>query len=238
MDYVEGRVYAEPKLSAVAREERAPIYEAMIDTLARLHRVDWQAVGLGDFGKPDNYVARQLKRWTAQYQASKTGELEPMERLIEWLPANMPEEDETTIAHGDFRLGNLMLHPSRPEVVAVLDWELSTLGHPLADLAYCCLPYHTPAEGEGLKGLVGVDLAEQGLPSEQEIVAAYCRRTGRDGIPDWNFFLAFSLFRLAAIVQGVYARALAGNASNADALEVGKRAGLLADIGWQIAQRK
>ncbi|RFA27268.1 phosphotransferase family protein [Alkalilimnicola ehrlichii] len=237
MDFVDGRVYAEPHLRSAPREERPAIFESMVDTLARLHNVDWQAVGLADFGKPENYVARQIKRWSQQYEASKTEEMPAMESLMRWLPDNIPDQDETGIAHGDFRHGNLMLHPERTEVVAVLDWELSTLGHPLADLAYFCLPYHLPASEKGAKGLVGLDFAAENIPSEEDVLAAYCKRSGRDGIPNWNFFLAFSLFRLAAILQGVYARALAGNASNADALQVGKRAGLLAQVGWDLAQR-
>ncbi len=236
MDYVEGRVLSRPDLPEVDKSERRAIYMAMIETLARLHKVDYKSVGLGDFGKPDNYIGRQIKRWSQQYEASKTGENKPMEELMRWLPENMPEEDETAIAHGDFRLGNLMMHPERPEVVAVLDWELSTLGHPLADLGYCCLSYHTPSGQFGTRGF-GANPEDLGIPSEEELIARYCELTGRSGIPNWNFFLAFSLFRLAAIVQGVYARALAGNASSADALEVGKRAGMLAETGWRLAQR-
>lgn len=237
MDYVEGRVCPYPELTEVARDQRRPVYMAMADTLARLHSVDWQAVGLADFGKPENYVARQIKRWSGQYEASRTEHLEAMDNLIAWLPENIPGAEETTIAHGDFRLGNLLLHPERPEVVAVLDWELSTLGHPLADLAYCCMPYHLPTGIEGIRGLVGQDLEELGIPDEAEFLQAYCQRTGRSGIPRWNFYLAFSLFRIAAILQGVYARALQGNASSGNALEVGRRAGLLADVGWKLAQK-
>lgn len=236
MDYVEGRVCPYPELTELPREQRRPVYEAMADTLARLHRVDWQAVGLADFGKPDHYVARQIKRWSGQYEASKTDHLEAMENLMAWLPENIPDADETTIAHGDFRLGNLLLHPERPEVVAVLDWELSTLGHPLADLAYCCMPWHLPTGIEGIRGLVGQDIQALDIPSEATFLETYCRQSGRSGIPDWHFYLAFSLFRIAAILQGVYARALQGNASNSNALEVGRRAGLLADVGWQLAK--
>lgn len=237
MDYVPGRVLSHPLLEEVEPPERRAIHLAAIETLARLHRVDVDAVGLGDYGRPQGYVARQIKRWSGQYQASRTGEMPAMEKLMAWLPAHLPARDESAIAHGDFRLGNLIFAAREPRVVAILDWELSTLGHPLADLAYCCLPYHLPAGVPGLRGLVGVDLAAQGIPSEEELLAHYCRQTGREAIPDWHVFLAFSLFRLAAIVQGVHARALQGNASNADALEVGQRAGLLAEAGWRIAQR-
>ncbi len=237
MDYVEGRILSHPALSEVPKEERAPIYEAVADTLARLHKVDWAAVGLADFGRPEGYVQRQIKRWSQQYEASKTGDLPAMEKLMEWLPKHVPAGDETTIAHGDYRFGNVLLHPTEPKVLAVLDWELATLGHPLGDLAYCCLAYHLPANTPGLRGLIGIDLKAEGIPSEEWFLKAYAERTGRDGIPDWNFFVAFSLFRLAAILQGVYHRALQGNASNADALQVGERAGLLAQAGWEIAQR-
>lgn len=237
MDYVPGRLYGHPRLTEAPRAERAAIYEAMADTLARLHAVDWQAVGLADFGRPSGYVERQIKRWSGQYEASRTGEMPAMEKLMTWLPEHMPAEDETAIAHGDFRPGNLLIHPERAEVVAVLDWELATLGHPLADLAYCCMPYHLPAGVAGIKGLAGLDLAAENLPPESQFLAAYRARSGRGEIPHWNFFLAFSLFRLTAILQGVYHRALQGNASNADALQVGERAGVLAEAGWQLAQQ-
>lgn len=237
MDYVEGRVLSHPALQPAAREERRAIHVAAIDTLAALHRVDPAAIGLGDYGKSQGYVARQVKRWSGQYEASRTGDLPAMEALMRWLPDHVPAHDETAIAHGDFRLGNLILANDRPQVRAILDWELSTLGHPLSDLAYYCLPYHLPAEYEGMRGLIGIDLAAEGIPSESELLERYCQQTGRAGLEDWHVFVAFSLFRLAAIVQGVYARALQGNASNADALEVGQRAGVLAETGWRIAQQ-
>jgi aminoglycoside phosphotransferase (APT) family kinase protein len=237
MDYVEGRVLEHPALEEAPKEQRWAIYEAMLDTLAKLHKVDWRAVGLEGYGRPEQYVERQIKRWSQQYEASKTGDMPSMDSLMQWLPRNVPAEDETTIAHGDFRIGNLMLHPQRPEVVAVLDWELSTLGHPLADLAYCGMSYHLQSDAPGARGLAGMDLKALGIPNEQEFLRIYSERAGRDSIPNWYFFLAFSLFRLAAIVQGVYSRALQGNASNADALKVGARASLLADLGWELAQK-
>ncbi|MBU2955034.1 phosphotransferase [Marinobacter sp. F3R08] len=237
MDYLEGRIVSHPALRALDRQERMPAHLSAIDTLAALHTVDVKAVGLGDFGRAEGYVARQVSRWTKQYMASKTADLEAMDRLMAWLPENLPSTDECAIAHGDYRLGNLMLAPDRPEVIAILDWELSTLGHPLADLAYFCLPYHLPSDLEGMRGLQGEDLEALGVPDEQEIITRYCQKTGRDGIADWHVFLAFSLFRLAAIVQGVYARALQGNAANADALQVGKRASMLAEAGWRIASQ-
>jgi aminoglycoside phosphotransferase (APT) family kinase protein len=208
----------------------------MNGALARLHAVDWGRAGLTDFGKPENYVGRQTDRWTRQYQASRTGDIPAMDRLIDWLPANMPADEEVAIAHGDFRLENLIFHPTEPRVLAVLDWELSTLGHPLSDLAYNCMTYHFPAKGLSFPGLGGLDLGTLGIPAESDYVAAYCRRTGRDGIPDWNFFLAFSLFRMAAILQGVYARALQGNATSDKAAKMGGMPALLARIAWEIAR--
>jgi aminoglycoside phosphotransferase (APT) family kinase protein len=235
MDYLEGRIVSHSALRALDRHERLPAHHSAIDTLAQLHSVDVSAVGLGDFGRPEGYVARQVSRWSKQYLASKTDELPAMDKLMAWLPKNLPSTDECAIAHGDYRFGNLMLAPDRPEVIAILDWELSTLGHPLADLAYYCLPYYLPSDLEGMRGLLGEDLEALGIPDEQETIARYCRQTGRDGIADWHVFLAFSLFRLASILQGVYKRALDGNAANANALQVGKRASLLADVGWKIA---
>ena len=237
MDYVEGRVYSQPLLAEVAQEERMPIYQSMIETMAKMHNADWKAIGLEGYGKPDNYIARQVKRWGGQFEASRTHDMPSMDALMKWLPENIPADQSTTIAHGDFRIGNLMLDPTEPKVVSILDWELATLGHPLSDLAYCCLPYHMPVNVDGAKGMVGADLKSLGLPEEQQLLDWYCQYTGRTGVPNWNFYIAFSLFRLAAIVQGVYHRALQGNASNADALEVGKRASLLADRGWEIAQK-
>ncbi|MCQ4260290.1 phosphotransferase [Stutzerimonas stutzeri] len=236
MDHVEGRIFSHPALDELAVAEREPIHMAAIDTLAALHQVDVEAVGLGDFGKAQGYFARQVKRWSGQYQASRTDDMPSMESLMQWLPEQIPQRDECAIAHGDYRLGNLIFDPAEPRVAAILDWELSTIGHPLADLAYFCLPYHLPAGVEGLRGLVGLDLQALGIPSEQQVLARYCQQSGRGSIADWHVFVAFSLFRLAAILQGVYARALQGNASNADALQVGQRAGLLADAGWRIAQ--
>ena len=243
MEHVEGRVLPAPDLpEARSPAERTAIYDAMNRTLARLHSVDWRAAGLSDFGKPSNYVARQVALWTKQYEVSRHREIPAMEALIEWLPDHLPGRDrggtreETTIAHGDFRLDNMILHPTAPTVVAVVDWELSTLGHPLADLAYNCMTYHLP-RGARWKGLGGVDCGALGIPSEEEYVAAYCRRTGRDGVPDWHFFMAFGLFRLASICQGVYARAVQGNASSRNAFEIGRKAPLLAETGWRIARR-
>ena len=243
MDHVDGRILERPELnySSLTPEQRRLIYLSMTDTLGTLHNVDVNAAGLDDYGKPKDYYARQIGRWSKQYQASceppaggEAGAL-AMRRLIDWLPANIPADNVSGIAHGDFRIGNLIFHPNESRAVAVLDWELSTLGHPLGDLAYCCIPYHLPAGMNEVKGLRGLDLDALGIPHEEEILARYCGKTGRDGIANWPFYVSFALFRLAAILQGVYSRALMGNASSANALTVGERAGLLAETGWRIA---
>ncbi|MFA6154608.1 phosphotransferase family protein [Mesorhizobium sp.] len=215
MEFIDGRIFWNPALpEARDNDERADIYDAMNETLAALHAVDAGAVGLADFGRPGSYFARQLARWTSQYRASETGTVADMDRLISWLGTHMPVEDgRVSLVHGDYRLDNLIFAPDRPRIIAVLDWELSTLGHPFADLAYQCMQWRLP-HASGFRGLGGIDRTALGLPSEQAYVAAYCRRRGLDGIGDWTFFLAFSFFRLAAICQGVYKRALDGNASN------------------------
>lgn len=215
MEFVQGRIFWDPALPEVqSRQERSAIYDAMNATLAALHDVDVEAVGLSDYGKPGNYFERQLGRWTIQYRASETDAIEDMNALIAWLEQHLPADDGVvSLAHGDYRLDNLMLHPAEPKVVAVLDWELSTLGHPYADLAYQCMQWRLPNAGS-FRGLAGIDRAAQGIPTESEYVETYCRRRNIAGIEDWPFFLAFSFFRLAAICQGVYKRALDGNASN------------------------
>ena len=234
MEYVHGRLMVDPWLPGVSREHRAALFDDMNRVLATLHTVDPAAVGLADFGRPGNYFARQIHRWIQQYRASETEKIEAMERLIEWLPAHTPADDQTTIVHGDFRSGNMLMHPVEPRVVAVLDWELSTLGHPLADLAYHCMPYRL---GPGtLGGFVDEDLAALGIPSEQDYLAAYCRRVGRDRIADWEFYVAFSMFRLSAIAQGIMGRVIAGTANDARARERGERARPLAEAGWGVIE--
>ena len=238
MRHVEGRIFEQPTLDRAPIPSRRALILAAAETLAALHRVDWRAAGLETFGKPENFLSRQIDRWARQYRASIVGAGDPdMEALILWLEENRPAESRVTIAHGDYRIGNLIFAPTEARVAAVLDWELSTLGDPLGDLAYCCLAWHLPHNVPGVKGLVGLDLAAEGLPGEAEFVAAYCEHAGLDRIKGWNFYLAFSLFRLASILQGVYARAIQGNAANANALVAGKNAGLLARIAVELTQK-
>jgi aminoglycoside phosphotransferase (APT) family kinase protein len=231
MEYKEGRILWDPLLpDAADNAERAATYDAMNQTMAALHNVDVDAVGLGDFGKPGNYFERQLARWSKQYRASETRRIESMESLMPWLAARMPKDDGTvSLVHGDYRLDNMMFHPTEPRVIALLDWELSTLGHPLADLANQCMAWMLPREGR-IMGLAGVDRAALGIPTDEEYIARYCERTGRDGIENWNFYLVFSLFRLAAILQGIVKRAQIGTASSADADSSGDAVSQLADL--------
>lgn len=238
MDHVAGRIIPRPAMEPVPRADRPALAFSLIDTLADLHSVDWRAVGLEGFGRPENYLGRQTDRWSKQYEAAKSDlpadfDYSQMDWLRDWLLSRRDVADESAIAHGDYRLGNVVVHPTEPRVIAVLDWELSTLGHPLADLAYTCLPYHLPDEVPQSAGFRAA-----GLPDEDDLLARYCARTGRDGIPDWPLFVAFACFRYAAIVQGVAARAARGNASSAsaDPEKDGLRARLVAEIGARIAR--
>ena len=235
MECVEGRVFWDQSLPGIAPAERAAIYDEMNRVIAALHKVDFAAIGLSDYGKPGNYFARQIGRWSKQYQASETEKIEAMDKLIAWLPANIPAGEETSIVHGDYRLDNLIFHPAEPRILAILDWELSTLGHPLADFSYHCISWHIPPGH--FRGIAGLDLASLGVPSEKEYIAAYCRRTGREGIGHWDFYLAYNLFRVAAILQGIMKRALEGIASSQQALDAGRRTRPLAELGWQYAQK-
>ena len=235
MDFVEGRVFADPALPGLANAQRGAIYGEMNRVIAALHGVDLQAAGLADYGRPQNYLARQIDRWTRQYRASETERIDAMERLIDWLPAHRPEGDGTALVHGDFRIDNLIFHPTEPRVLAVLDWELSTLGHPLVDLAYHGMPWRVkPTEFRGLKGH---DLAALGIPSEDAYLAEYSRRTGRAELQHWDYYLAFNMFRMAAILQGILARALQGRAASDDAERTGQQARPMAEAGWREAQR-
>ncbi len=213
MAYVQGRIFWDPALPELKLEERRPIFEAMNEGLARLHAIDFAAAGLSDYGKPGNYFARQLQRWSEQYRASETHKVADMDRLIGWLAERVPADDgRVSLVHGDWRIDNMIFDAHSPRLLAVLDWELSTLGHPFADLAYQCMHWRLP--NRAFRGLGGIDRAEHGIPTEAEYVAAYCRRAKLDRIPDWTFLIAFSFFRYAAIAQGVYKRSLDGNASN------------------------
>ena len=236
MGCVDGRVFRQPHLPGVSPAERAAMYEDMADVLARLHGVDVASIGLGDYGKPGNYYARQIGRWSQQYVAAKTDEIPAMDRLMAWLPDHIPPGDEIAIVHGDYRVENLIFHPTEPRIVAIVDWELSTLGHPLADLAYNCLTYHLAPEALGRVEAADTDRA--GIPDESAYVSAYCRRTGRTEIASWNFYLAFAMFRLASILQGVYARGLQGNAASAYALQRGAAARQIAEQGWDVASKE
>ncbi len=231
MEFLDGRILWDPSLpEARNNEERAAVYDAMNQTMAALHNVDVDAVGLSDFGKPGNYFERQLGRWTKQYRASETQHIAAMETLLEWLPANMPQDDgSVSLVHGDYRLDNMMFHPTEQRVIALLDWELSTLGNPLADLANQCMAWMLPRDG-GVAGLQGVDRQALGIPTDEEYVARYCERTGRDGIENWNFYIVFSLFRLAAILQGIVKRAQIGTASSAEAQSRGDAVVPLAEM--------
>jgi aminoglycoside phosphotransferase (APT) family kinase protein len=231
MDAVPGRILVDASMPDQTRDERAAIFDSMNDVLARLHRIDPAKIGLGDYGRSGHYIARQVARWSRQYAELKTEDIPAMDRLSAWLPEHIPAEDPTSIVHGDYQLGNLIVHPSEPRIVAVLDWELSTLGHPLCDIAYNCLGYHLP---DPPHGFANADFETLGLPSEAEYVAAYCRRTGRASIAHWNYYLAFSLFRLAAIAQGVYRRGLQGNSSNPDSVKMSRSARERAELAWSL----
>jgi aminoglycoside phosphotransferase (APT) family kinase protein len=235
MEYLQGRVFWDPQLPEIESvAERTAMYDEMNRVLAALHQVDVDAVGLADFGRPGNYYERQVGRWTKQYRASETEHGPAMETLIAWLSANMPADDgAVSLVHGDYRLDNLMFHATEPRIIGVLDWELSTLGHPLADLAYQVMAWQLPNQG-GLRGLMGIDRAALGLPSDNAYVKSYCERTGRDGIDNWHFYLIFCFFRLAAILQGVKKRALIGTASSPEAKARGAMVEPLAEFGVQL----
>jgi len=243
MEYVEGRVLWDQTLPGMTPAERGAIYDEMNRVIAALHKVDYAARGLADYGKPGNYFERQIGRWSKQYQASVTQPITEMDRLIDWLPAHIPasarDEGLTSIVHGDYRLDNVIFHPSEPRILAVLDWELSTLGHPLADFSYHCMAWHIPPGT--FRGIGGVDLASLGIPSEQDYIHRYCERTGlatpEQLAPDWNFYLAYNMFRIAAILQGIAKRVEAGTASSAQARASGAGARPMAELAWSFAQK-
>jgi aminoglycoside phosphotransferase (APT) family kinase protein len=234
MEDLDGRIFWDQRLPGVPPTERAAMFDSMNAVIAALHTVDYQAVGLADFGRPGNYMARQIVRWSRQYRASETETIAAMDSLIDWLPQHLPPEAPPGIVHGDYRMDNLVFHNTEPRVIGVLDWELSTIGDPIADFAYHCLTWRvTP---ELFRGLAGVDFAGLGIPGETAYVAGYCRRTGRETIPGWEFYMVYSLFRIAAILQGIAKRAIDGTAAAVDAAEQGRLARPFAEQAWALAQ--
>ena len=243
MEFMQGRVLWDQSLPGMTPAERAAIYDEMNRVIAALHSVKFAERGLAGYGKPGNYFERQIGRWSKQYQASITQPIPEMDQLMQWLPAHMPasakDESRVAIVHGDYRLDNLMFHPTEPRVLAVLDWELSTLGHPLADFAYHCMAWHIPPGA--FRGIGGVDVQSLGIPTEGEYIRRYCERTGFTTpealAPDWNFYLAYNMFRIAAILQGIAKRVEAGTASSAQAKASGAGARPMAELAWRFAQK-
>jgi len=235
MEFCDGRIFWDAALpEAGSNGERSAVYDEMNRVLAELHQVDLESAGLSDYGKPGNYFERQLGRWAGQYCASELKPIPAMDTLMQWLDAEQPEDDgRVALVHGDYRLDNMVFHPEKPEIIAVLDWELSTLGHPFADLAYQCMQLRMPARGSIIPGLRGIERGGLGIPEETAYVESYCRRMGIDEIGNWSFYLAFSFFRLAAIIQGVAKRAVDGNASNERAAELGRMVEPLAEMALE-----
>jgi aminoglycoside phosphotransferase (APT) family kinase protein len=234
MEFLDGRIFWEQHLPGLPSGERSAMFDSMNSVIAALHSVDYEAMGLGDFGRPGNYMARQITRWSRQYRASETEAIQAMDALIDWLPQHLPEEGAPAIVHGDYRMDNLVFHNTEPRVIGVLDWELSTIGDPLADFAYHAMTWRvTP---ELFRGLAGIDFAAAGIPDEPEYLAAYCRRTGRTRVEAWEFYMVYSLFRIAAIVQGIAKRAIEGTAASQEAVEVGRLARPFAEQAWVLAR--
>ena len=235
MQFLDGRIFWELDLPGLAPSERAAIYDSTNETIAKLHSIDPDAVGLGDYGKSGNYFERQISRWVRQYRASETQRIDTMDRLIDWLPAHIPDDDSSSLVHGDYRLDNIVIHAERPEVIGVLDWELSTIGHPLADFTYHLMLWHMGDIGIGAAGLAGRDLAALGIPDADAYLKRYCERTGRDGIADLPFYFAFNLFRLGAILQGIAGRVRDGTAASAQAGQAIRAVEPLATLGAKFA---
>ena len=235
MELVEGRTLADGTLPTVPAPDRRAYYDAMVDTLAQLHAIDIDAVGLADFGRPGNYVARQTDRWTRQYRAAQTEDIPEVERLIDWLPRTVPQQSRTAIIHGDYRIDNVIFAPREPRVAAVIDWELATIGDPLADFAYFAMHWSMPCDGGA--GLGGLDLAASQLPSLDDVVERYCAAAGLDGLPDLHWYFAYNLFRLVGIIQGIKKRVIDGNASSDEAAQMAERVGPLATMAWAEARR-
>ncbi len=233
MEFLDGRIFWDQRLPECAPAERTAMFASMNEVIAALHSVDYTAVGLGDFGRPGNYMGRQIARWSRQYRASETAKIEAMDQLIDWLPQHLPAESAPSVVHGDYRMDNLVFHKTEPRIIGVLDWELSTIGDPLADFAYHCMTWRvTP---ELFRGLAGIDFAAAGIPDEPAYVAAYCRHTGRERIEAWDFYMVYSLFRIAAILQGIAKRAIDGTAASQEAAELGRIARPLAEQAWTLA---
>ena len=235
MDMVEGRILWDPLLPDIPKEGRHPIFEAKVKTLADLHNADYKAIGLGDYGKEGEYFERQISRWTKQYQLSETQNIDSMNKLIDWLPKNIPGNDEVSIVHGDYRLDNMVLHPTEPKVAAVLDWELSTLGHPLGDFTYHLMQWYMPNNAGSTNTLLGCDFTALNIPDAEEYTRLYCEATGRDGIENMDYYIAYNMFRLAGILQGIVGRVRDGTASNAHAAAMADRVKPLSDMGWEYA---
>jgi aminoglycoside phosphotransferase (APT) family kinase protein len=234
MEFVDGRVLWDQALPGMTPDERAQYYDEMNRVISQLHMVDYKAIGLESYGKPGNYFARQIDRWTKQYKASETENIPAMDALIDWLPKNIPAGDETSIVHGDYRLDNMIFHPTEPRILAILDWELSTLGHPLADFSYHCMSWHIPP-GQ-FRGIGGLDHKALGIPSEAEYIAKYCERTGKTiRQEDFTFYLAYNMFRMAGILQGIMKRYVDGTAASEQALKAGQAARPMAEMGWRYA---
>ncbi len=235
MDFVDGDIEWDPALPHFSNDQRRTAFDSMNASIPALHGADYKACGLEDFGKPTDYLARQINRWTKQYKASETETNDAMNNLMAWLPENIPAGDETSIVHGDYRLDNTILDRDSKKVIAILDWELSTLGHPIADFSYHCMTWRL--EPDLFRGLYGLDLPALGIPTEEEYVRTYCQRTGRSGIDNWDFYMAYNMFRLSAILQGIMGRVVDGTASSPHAREMGQRAKPLAIKGWEQVER-
>jgi aminoglycoside phosphotransferase (APT) family kinase protein len=237
MAFVEGRIFWNLDLPGLDSGERAAIYDHLNQAIASLHNFDYEAIGLQDFGSPGNYFSRQISRWSRQYLSSETGRIDAMDRLMEWLPQNIPDDESSSVVHGDYRLDNIILHPVEPRVIAVLDWELSTIGHPIGDFTYHLMAWQMPEIGIGSTGLKNKDLQRLGIPTEEEYVRSYCERTGREGIFNRDFYSAYNFFRIAAILQGIAGRVRDGTAASAHAQKAAKAVRPLAEIGWQFAEK-
>ena len=237
MEFIQGRIFWDPDMPESSKEERKAIYDDLNKNLAKLHNFNHESIGLKDFGVPGNYFSRQISRWTKQYRLSETKEISAMDNLISWLPKNIPEGDDSSVVHGDYRLDNVIIHPTEPRIIGILDWELSTIGHPLGDFTYHLLTWQLPDVGIGSGGFLGKNLNDLGIPNQEDYIDQYCERTGRvKGIENRGFYFAYNFFRLAAILQGIAGRVRDGTASNKKAKKLIHAIEPLADIGWQHTQ--